>query len=421
MNHILPYNQFEALTPSQFRPYMKVWQDNPNLKERYKSMFEEYKKKYDGDKNAYRIYLPLNTGDKKSEFEDQISTFLSENGWSLVDYVDGKARFGESKNTKRIGQVFSQLERGADEAKKSEIKRLSKGFIEDPIRKQGKGSDLLVCISRHPYDVAGADTNRDWENCMTIGTGTNYRYLIHDVKEGSLVAYLVKGDDKNIIKPIANCAIKPYINSKDKSDIILLRDSKTYPQPYPDFENTVSTWLDEINGKKEGIYCLNSKLYKDTFGNSYINIKEMDPHSIKKICSIYGIKGVKINPDLSINVKGDVDLSDKNLQSLPLKFSRVEGNFWANDNSLRSLEGSPEWVGGDYFVYNNNLSNLIGGPQIVKGEYSIQSNKVDSIEGFPLEVGSHFDLSYNKLKDIKPKDIPTKVGGKIIQKRSNEE
>jgi hypothetical protein len=416
MNHILKYGQFEALSPSQFREYVKVWQDNPNLKERYKSMFEDYKKKYSGDKNAYRIYLPLSTGVKKSEFEDDISKFLFSNGWTLVDYIDGKARFGQSKNTKRIGQVFSQIERNSDEAKKDEIKRLLKGFVEDPIRKQGKGSDLLVCISRHPYDVAGADTNRGWENCMTIGTGANYKYLIHDVKEGSLVAYLINSDDKNINKPIANCAIKPYINSKDKTDVILLRDSKTYPQPYPDFENTVSSWLDEVNGKKEGIYCFNPKLYKDIFGSSYINIKELNPHYIKKICSIYDIKGIKINPDLSINVKGDVDLSDKNLQSIPLKFSRVEGNFWINDNNLRSLAGSPEWVGGDFFVYNNNLSDLIGGPQIVKGEYSAQSNKITSISGFPIEVGSHFDLSYNKDFHIKQKDIPTKIGGKFIQK-----
>ena len=415
MKHILGYFQFEALVPSQFRPYTDIWKNNPNLKERYKSIFDEYKSKYSGDKNAYRIYLPLLTGNKKSEFEDQIAKFLLDNGWSLVDYIDGKARFGESKNTKRIGQVFSQLERSADEVKKSEIKRLLKGFIEDPIRKQGKGSEYIVCISRHPYDVAGADTNRDWENCMTIGTGTNFKYLIHDVKEGSLVAYLIKNDDKNINKPLANCAIKPYINSQNKSDVILLRDSKTYPQPYPDFENTVSSWLDEINGKKEGIYCLHPKLYKDTFGSSYINIKDLTPEYVRKICSIYGIKGIKINPDLSVNVKGDVDLSDKNLQSIPIKFSRVEGNFWINDNNLRTLDGSPDWVGGDFFVYNNNLKNLNGGPQIVIGEYSAQSNNLNSVDGFPVEVGSHFDLSYNK--DLQKLDkINTKVGGKLIQK-----
>ena len=30
--------------------------------------------------------------------------------------------------------------------------------------------DLLVVISRHPYDIAGSDTDRNWTNCMTIGS-----------------------------------------------------------------------------------------------------------------------------------------------------------------------------------------------------------------------------------------------------------
>lgn len=417
MNHILKFSTFEALTPSQFRPYMEVWQKNPDLRERYKDMFIQFKEKYDGDKKAYRIYLPLIENVQVSEVETEIDKFLSENGWSLVDYVDGKARFGESKNTKRIGQVLSQLDRSADEEKKKTIKRLTKLFIEDPLRKQGKGGKYLVCISRHPYDVAGADTNRNWENCMTIGTGQNYRYLIHDVREGSLVAYLINKDDKDIKSPVANCAIKPYINSVDKSDIILMRDSKTYPQPYPDFENTVSSWLDEVNGKKEGIFCLSPKLYKDTLGSSYINVKNLTPDGIKKIASIYKIKGIKINPDLSIDVRGDVDLSDMNLQKLPLRFNRVTGNFWANNNILDDLDGSPQWVGKDYFVYNNNLKNLDGGAKVVIGEYSAQSNRLSSTDGFPTEVGSDFDVSYNpNIKTLSKEDIETKIGGKFINK-----
>ncbi len=415
--HILKFSTFEALSPSQFRPYMEVWQKNPNLRERYRGMFTQFKEKYEGDKNAYRIYLPLIENPKVSEVEIEIGKFLSDNGWDLVDYIDGKARFGESKNTKRIGQVLAQLERNADDEKKLTIKRLTKLFIEDPLRKQGKGSKYLVCISRHPYDVAGADTNRNWENCMTIGTGQNYRYLIHDVREGSLVAYLIDQDDKNIKSPVANCAIKPYINSVDKSDIILMRDSKTYPQPYPDFENTVSSWLDEVNGKKEGIYCLSPKLYKDTLGSSYINIKDLTPQTIRKIASIYKIKGIKINPDLSIDVRGDVDLSDMNLQKLPLRFNRVTGSFWATNNILTSLDGSPQWVGKDFFVYNNNLSSLDGGAKVVMGEYSAQSNRLSSTNGFPLEVGSDFDISYNiGTKKLTMDDIDVKIGGKFINR-----
>ena len=123
--HILKFSTFEALSPSQFRQYMEVWQKNPNLRERYRGMFTQFKEKYEGDKNAYRIYLPLIENPKVSEVEIEIGKFLSDNGWDLVDYIDGKARFGESKNTKRIGQVLAQLERNADDEKKLTIKRLT--------------------------------------------------------------------------------------------------------------------------------------------------------------------------------------------------------------------------------------------------------------------------------------------------------
>ncbi len=416
--NILKFSAFEALTPSEFRPYMEIWQKNPNLRERYKSMFQSFKEKYDGDRKSYRIYLPLIERDSVSEVESEIDKFLTGKGWELVDYMDGKARFGNSKNTKRIGQVLGQLERRAEGEEKEYIKKITKLYNEDPIKKQGKGSKYLVCISRHPYDVAGADTNRKWENCMTIGVGQNYKYLMHDVREGSLVAYLINKDDKNIKDPVANCAIKPYINSTDKSDIILLRDLKTYPQPYPDFEKTVSSFLDEVNGGKEGVYCLNPKLYKDTIGssNSYINIKELTPEYVTKIASVYKIKGIKINTDLSIDVEGDVDLSDMNLKKLPLKFNNVSGSFWVTNNELETLEGSPQWVGGDYFVYGNNLKNLEGGPKVVIGEYSAQSNNINSTDGFPIEVGD-FDISYNPdIKDISQKDIEVNIRGKFINK-----
>jgi hypothetical protein len=54
---------------------------------------------------------------------------------------------------------------------------LSKKFIEDQDRKAG--SDLMVCISRHPYDIAGADTDRNWTNCLTLAKTDTKRYKNH--------------------------------------------------------------------------------------------------------------------------------------------------------------------------------------------------------------------------------------------------
>jgi hypothetical protein len=54
--------------------------------------------------------------------------------------------------------------------------------------------------------------------------------------------------------------------------------------------------------------------------------------------------GVK-NSDETVDVKGDVILSDKKLNQLPFKFRNVSGDFDCSDNRLKSLEGAPQSVG----------------------------------------------------------------------------
>lgn len=419
------FNMFnEALKPSQFREYMNIWEEDPNLKKRYEYKFLEFKKKYDGDKNAYRIYLPLIGDAGKSDLEIEIEELLRLNNYEMVNYISGHARFIGAKNPKRIGQILGQLERNAVGDEKENIKTLTKKFIEDPNRKQGQTSEYLVCISRHPYDVAGADTDKKWHNCMTLsgpeGPGLNYRYLIHDVKEGSLVAFLINKNDKNLKDPIANCAIKPYINADDPSDFILQKDNKTYPQPYPDFEKTVIEFLKEFNGNYEGIFCLNNKLYNDNSkSNKIVKFKKLTAERIPNIAKVYGIplKNLIINDDLSIDVEGDVDMENQMLNFLPLLFNKVSGSFNISGNNLNSLIGCPVIVGGDFWAYNNQLNTLEGGPEIVGGEYDVSNNYLNNLDHLAKEIGSHLNIRYNKnLNYVSIDDIKkiTTIKGRFI-------
>ena len=358
----------------------------------------------------------------KSDLENEITNFLDKNNWEVIDYVAGQARYKGAKNPKRIGQVLTSIERNGTPEDKPYVSGLMKKFIEDSNRKQGNSSKYLVCISRHAYDIAGADTDKKWDNCMTMGTGENVRFLIHDVREGSLVAFLINKDDKNINDAIANCAIKPYINSDNPTDIILVKDSKTYPQPYPDFERTVTTFLNEVNGDRKGIYCLNNKLYNDNrLSNKIVNIDKMTPENIKKIAKVYGIKmkDLIINDDLSVDVKSNVDLSHRMMTKLPLVFNRVYGSFNIEDNQLKSLEGCPSIIDDDFIAYNNQLETLKGGPVRVGGEYCVSDNHLVDIDGAPEEVVSHFELSFNKnLESVKRSDIRTKIGGRFVNRKS---
>jgi hypothetical protein len=327
--HILSlYNIDEALTPSQYRPYVKEFN-----RERYSEIFKTLGDKYDHDKNYYRIYIPLVEGKKEgpvSPIQKEVEDFLKQNGYQVLDYIKGIVKFGESKNTTTIGKALTRMK--AD--------NLMKKFVSDESRKAltSDSGGLMVVISRHPYDIAGSDTDRNWTNCMTMGhessprvqklkkeyedliknnpdtedilrkqnyeklsrgedidfdgmkkkfddatavskkidklkkeiesrkeRGQNVKYIIEDVKEGSLVSYLINKNDRDIKNPISVLNIKPYINEQNKNDFILVSDEQMYGQGRPEFKQTVDNILSEINGVgKEGFYCLNKKLYADS-------------------------------------------------------------------------------------------------------------------------------------------------------------
>jgi hypothetical protein len=364
MKYIKLFN--EALKPSQFRRYVKSFN-----KERYEELFQNLKKKYSGDRNAYRIYFPLIKSDKyeiKSEIKDKVTKLLNDNEFDIIDYVAGRCKGRKGKNESKIGKILTSLSR-----KNPEAKELMAEFVSDPIRKSSQ-DNLLVCLSRHPYDIAGADTDRHWTNCMTIGTGTskyidelieerdkifkelskhldylnplkmeykeligdddldnddddrcsqisneireyeskydvnklkkeygqildsiedrtahgqNAHYLIQDVKQGSLIAYLIKENDKDIKKPIANWNIKPFVNSADSSDVLLVADKTGYGNISKDFQETVNSILAEINGEKSGYFCINPKIYDDGKSSIYKlsidTILDVDPGDIHDI------------------------------------------------------------------------------------------------------------------------------------------
>ena len=97
---------------------------------------------------------------------------------------------------------------------------------------------------------------------------------------------------------------------------------------------------------------------------------------IHSICKKYGIINYNINSDGLVDVNGNVNLYNKGLVELPLKFGKVSGDFNCRGNQLTSLDGCPRIVGGNFYCHNNKLTSLVGGPK---------------------EVGGDFDCGYNEL------------------------
>ena len=89
---------------------------------------------------------------------------------------------------------------------------------------------------------------------------------------------------------------------------------------------------------------------------------------IDALCKEYDIENYTINSDGSIDVDGDVNLIDMNLDKLPLRFNRIGGSFDCSVNHLTSLIGAPKEIGGSFDCRYNQLTTLEGAPREI-GDY----------------------------------------------------
>ena len=135
----------------------------------------------------------------------------------------------------------------------------------------------------------------------------------------------------------------------------------------------------------------------------------MTTSEIHNLCRKYGIIDYTINSDMSISVNGNVDLSYKNLKSIPINFKEVGGYFSCDNNRLTSLRGCPETVGGFFYCHNNQLTSLKGCPETVGGHFNCDNNQLTSLEYCPETVGGNFYCDNNQLTSLEY--CPETVGG----------
>jgi hypothetical protein len=267
----------EKLALKTAKKYVKGWD-----KTRYHDIFS----KYTDDPKAYRIYLPLEASSKKitSPTMKKIELALEPKGYIISDYVGGYA-IEKDKEKPRIMKIGKLLD--------NEI--LRNEFSNDKIRATGKKSSMLVVISRHPYDIAGMSTDRGWTSCMNLKSGSNRRYVAWDVKLGSVIAYLINPEDKNIEKPIGRIMIKPFFNPEDKKQVAFGMEDTVYGTSTPGFKETVLKWVNEVNDSKDlvGIFELGNKLYNDSSDEEIIVGDKKDPEYIGVLRNWRHIKTIK--------------------------------------------------------------------------------------------------------------------------------
>lgn len=216
---------------------------NPKL---YEKLFKFWTKK----DRAYRIYLPVGKAAKPHNTQGRkaVEDYLNSVGYQVEDYLIGMAVHKDNGRTMKIGKILSK-------GKQTELKRV---FDNDKSRQAQSNQDMYVVVSRHPYDIAGMSTGRDWESCLNIVSGSNKTYTQYDVEAGHLVAYLIEGSDKNINRPLARVRLMRYESKgSDKKSFILHRQEKVYGNANSRFLSTIDEWLAKVNPKDaEGSYCI---------------------------------------------------------------------------------------------------------------------------------------------------------------------
>ena len=133
----------------------------------------------------------------------------------------------------------------------------------------------------------------------------------------------------------------------------------------------------------------------------YQNFIKESKEDIDFICKKFGIRNYTINEDSTVDVDWDVNLYDKGLTKIPLKFGKVSGYFSCGDNQLKSLEGSPLSVGGHFNCSHNQLKSLSGAPLSVGGYFSCSFNQLKSLEGISGRISGGIYCHDNQLRDVK--------------------
>ena len=105
-----------------------------------------------------------------------------------------------------------------------------------------------------------------------------------------------------------------------------------------------------------------------------------DEESIKKaLAKLYIKKNFEIVKDdrygFVVNVDGNVELSDRQLKTIPFKFGVITGNINLSNNNLVDFRFMPDKIDGTLYIADNNLTNIDFLPTEINGGLTINDNK----------------------------------------------
>lgn len=147
-----------------------------------------------------------------------------------------------------------------------------------------------------------------------------------------------------------------------------------------------------------------------------------DKKEIEHWLSTHDIKNYQLIVDseygYTVNAQSDINISNRSLSAIRVKFNNVRGSFFCNNNHLSSLLGAPEIIEGEFVCCDNRLTNLLHSPKKVNSHYYIYCNQLVSLKGCPRYVGGVFHVSDNQLTNLLWEEFPDFVKGSVILKNN---
>lgn len=259
----------EAVAIKDYRKFSKIKRESW-AQENIDRFFQETESMPGAElsKNGQRIYMPIELsdevldtigGEEAVETEKEVKDYVDEKGFDIISYKRNRAakRDDSSKREFKITKVLSDNQ------------ELLQKYNADPRRDMSsQNNQKLVVFCQHPYDIVGMSCGRNWTSCMNI-TDPHYQknaenYVAVDILYGTIVAYLIDVDDKNINHPYARINIKPRMLG---NRMIYQPETSIYGNRIVEFLDKVQEVCDDIYGYETGVITNLPYLYDDIYNN----------------------------------------------------------------------------------------------------------------------------------------------------------
>ena len=400
-----------------------------------------------------RTIYPLGKFSVDIEPDIKVRDKLKELGYTITDYKQGLAREHEETRPDRVTKIGKILQKANAteelELFNARLKIGSQNVLKSEV-------ELYLLVSHNPKDIAGMSTDKGWESCRNLRDGHYKQDCLDDIKEGHMVAYLLRKPndlnnitDEEIDKAIARISIKRLIAKSDPVNYLFAAEARIYGNEeiakQVHMREKLESLLKESNkqtydiSKAKYAVKLPSKTQSDTFAlNTRIPIKDVQLNTLEELMEYIGVptKNYKVLSSGMVDVMGySVNLSDMNLEIVPIRFNLVDGDFDCSRNNLRNINNFPIDITGSlnisgnknvnfslmktdnsvykgcpikvkhFWAYTANLKSLKGCPKYCLGAFNVSYNKLTSLEYFPKFIGGLCSVN-NNTTEFNESDLP---------------